>query len=289
MPCWRGRRLSGNCLNRHNMYNSNFQLKRVGRLCWLDLWQNYPRHLLILAGLLAFSFLVFTALEDSDQFKPGAIPTEIGLLKFHLTFFPALLLGGGAIFTSLAFRELSSKSSRCFYLVLPASALEKCLSKWLLSALVFPVVLLALYQLFLPFTYAEMAESGFRMVRMPFFDPWAWLWIGIYILAKSAVFMGAVAWPRYSLLKTLFLIGAIALAIGLVHEVIVYYLVPWFSEDTRAIVELARKQKTGVDLTEPYRLNWLNRLPGRLILVFACCITPLLLVTGYFKLREKEG
>ena len=115
---------------------ANFSIQRVAWLIRNDIWEGYK--LVGVIALAVFGFFLFPYLNlDLNE-----DPTR------HELLYNLLLFVGGFIFTSIIFRELYTKPRGQFYLTLPASHLEKITSKWLLSAILYPIGVTIGYWLF---------------------------------------------------------------------------------------------------------------------------------------------
>lgn len=275
------------------MPNNHFKLYRVGLLIRGDLANTYKRSLLIVAGLLAFNLISFLTLAEDSSYtitNPEILPTTmIESVKFHFYFFPISLLLGGFIFTSLSFWELKRKDTRQFFLSLPASNLEKGMSKWIVTGLIFPLIWLLAYQLFAVFANTWMINKGFAMVSLPLSDPWVWLWVMAYISLQSIFFLGAIVFPRISLVKTVLILLALGFIIRLIFLFTLENLFPLFSTRSEGMAvsegwELSRNVFFHVD----YVSFWLDKMPAFLLSVLIFGLLPILSYISYLKLKEKE-
>lgn len=131
--------------------------------------------------------------------------------------FSSFLMLGGFILTSLMFsQDMFSKDGQQEWLMLPATSLEKFLSKALLSAFAYPLALIALFfatslvgepllllffknpiQLFNPF----VSEVGTLLVSY-------WVWQSVFLL-------GATYFHKAHFIKTVLAIGVIGISLGL--------------------------------------------------------------------------
>lgn len=257
------------------MQNNTLSLKRIGLLIWSDLNITFRRDLLIICGLLAVCFWFFLVVTPDSSMPEYAHPPRlpdylVGTVKFHLSFFPITLFAGGFIFTSLSFRELNKKSSRQFFLSLPAANSEKVVSKWLISGLLFPIAWMLVYQLFAFFTYSWVAGDGFMMVHFSILDPLNWIWVGIYALLQSVFFLGAISFPQFSLIKTVLALFVIGLFIWLVYEV-------------------TFPASRGFNFIDGEQVSyWKDQFLEFFWKVLAMVLFPILTYVSFLKLKEKE-
>lgn len=129
----------------------NFNLKRFAQLLRLDIVQNRKSYLNGAAGLLIghlalnlatyYSTAKYLLLQCGEE-QCGLILAEkmAGSLVF---FFYVVML----VSASLMFGNLPTKSKRTYYLMLPATAVEKCLSRAVICFILVPVAFFATYVL----------------------------------------------------------------------------------------------------------------------------------------------
>ncbi|MCB0630033.1 MAG: hypothetical protein R2824_14535 [Saprospiraceae bacterium] len=275
------------------MNSSVFNVLRIRLLLWSDLRLHWRRNVIMLAGLLVFSSLCYYVLVFDSSMAANNMPYLQGqwvvYAKFHVYFFPVVLLAGGFIFTSISFGELNSSNSRSFYLSLPATALEKVTGKWLLTALLFPLSWLLLYQIFAWITYNSFQIQGYKMVKLSLIDPWLWLWIGIYILTQTIFFLGAVTMPKYSLIKTGLVLGAGILLLMGIYDLIMDHLIPLFSEEAKRMATFESHSFSGTSFRfGEHQAAMIDHLPALFIAGFGLFIAPFLLYISLLKLKEKE-
>jgi hypothetical protein len=250
-----------------------------GRL-YLLLQRDLVHHYKTLTTAAAFGFgalLILNLLSGSA----GSSQTA------HQTYFSMLLFWGGLIVTSLSFTEIHRAPQNYFYLTLPASPLEKYLSKLLLTTLGYMLVSLAGY--FLVSVLALALKWVLFHTSAPLFNPF-YPAIGqallSYLIANAVFLFGALFFRKTHFIKTSLSLIAFFFAL-FVFTAIVISLV-FFD---RLPAGLASNFRINVDLSELFsgHLNqwagwWLN------LLKFAACfvITPFFWVAGYFRLKESE-
>ena len=105
--------------------NQYFSLPRFGHLLKREFIQH--KKALLMIALAVFLILGGNALGWAYNREHG----------YHEFAYPFYLLLGGFILTSLSFTEMNRPDNKLFYLNLPASSLEKFISRWLLSGLGF--------------------------------------------------------------------------------------------------------------------------------------------------------
>lgn len=115
-----------------------------------------------------------------------------------------ILFIGGFIITGLAFNDLHDRNRAHAFLMLPCSHLERFLSRWLLTSLMYALGVLIFYYVFSTlnsFTNAILFKQPFLLLNI--FEPTLWIEIGKYIILQSVVLLGAIVFKRYALIKTI--------------------------------------------------------------------------------------
>lgn len=143
----------------------------------------------------------------------GSLPTGAGTECFIFFFFSGLALSIGA---SMAFSSMKTKEGRINVLMLPATAFQKYLVRWLatvpllLIVVVIGIVLgdaarvlvekmndfsaVSMHRFFLSFNYGKNHEEIAFLVTM----------VGAVMLCSQACyFLGAIVWPKHAFIKTL--------------------------------------------------------------------------------------
>ena len=141
--------------------------------------------------------------------------------------FPNFLLIGGLIITSLAFAvDMFSKNGQQEWLMLPATSLEKFLSKGVLTAFAYPVALIVVF--FLSSVIIEPIQLLFFGNPVTLFNPFTrevasqlavyWVWQSVFLL-------GATYFHKGHFFKTILTLGVIGFglaALGLLFVKIIF-------------------------------------------------------------------
>lgn len=125
-----------------------------------------------------------------------------GTLYFSL--FVNILYISGFIITSLQFKEIHKKETSQNYLLIPASTLEKFLSRLIISTLGFSAAALAGLTL-MSYTAEGINTLVFGRHSMVFhpFSREVFLVIAHYFIFQSIFFLGAVYFRRFNFIKTI--------------------------------------------------------------------------------------
>lgn len=121
----------------------------------------------------------------------------------YLVLFPAMLFGGGLILTSTIFADLHHPLQSAQYLTLPCSNLERFVSRYLLTGLLYYLYVLLVYSVF-DGAAAQLSNVIWGKRGLPFapFSPRVLeitLW---YFGLHALVFGGAIYFRSFTLLKT---------------------------------------------------------------------------------------
>jgi hypothetical protein len=130
---------------------------------------------------------------------------------FHRNAYLVIFFPGGILLTTRAFRDLHDPVKGFSWLLLPASSLEKILSRILLTTLVYSFGSLVIYLLFSLFSEGinMLVLRRCHLIFDPF-DPVIFKSIGIYLVVQAPFLTGAVYFKKHALSKTiLFLIFSI--------------------------------------------------------------------------------
>lgn len=136
----------------------------------------------------------------------------LALFPFHVTgslsAYSLLLYIGGFMVTSNAFSEMHSTQKAFQYLTLPCSNLERFLSKWLLTTIIYALALLIIFYLLSELSFFANAIFFHNMVSVFVLSHFVlWVDIGKYIILQSLFLLGAAYFKKSSITKTALLIG----------------------------------------------------------------------------------
>jgi len=171
------------------------------------------RSVLLILSTVAVLALVVSVVGAAD----GVVGTN-----FYSALFIATMFAWGTVATSLAFTDLHGRSTNTAFLMLPASALEKTVSRLLLCTvgIVVGVLLLTTVLSYL----LEGINALLFGVRREFYSPFdalSWLLVPHYVVAQGLFFLGAAWFRKTHYVKTVAVVTALAIglcavAIGIV-------------------------------------------------------------------------
>jgi hypothetical protein len=179
--------------------SDQFSMQRLVGLLRNDVLRSY-RSVLVISGTAALVALVVSL--------SGAYDGDVGQGPlFYRVFFIAALFAWGTIATSSSFSDLHGRGTNASFLLLPASALEKTLSRLLIYTVGLIVYLFA-------FTTAlSWVLEGINTLwigeRREFFSPFdalAWSLLPHFLVAQALFFLGAAWFRKVQFVKT---VGAV--------------------------------------------------------------------------------
>lgn len=208
------------------------------------------------------------------------------------------LFFAGAIFTNFIFKDFSEKNTTGNFLMIPASLLEKLLAGTFYSLIVYPIVLLIIFSIidysfvnYLNINHIQiLAEHKEAIVNwqenIPFLKQFIkrpntdkGIIIGIWLVSQIFTILGSIAFGRWSIIKTFALgfctfFGYIFIFLFF-HKLLIGDL----------FEKMAGNDVVGLmDQTKP-----ITDLFSKILLISILLILPtILLISSYFKLKEKQ-
>ncbi len=173
--------------------NELFNPKRFLLLLRNDLMTHFKTSLIVTGSIIgALSFLVFLANFNGS------------LSRLHLESFKLVIIPGGYLVTAAAFRSLHEKNRSSFYLTLPASQIEKLLSRLILTTIGFVAGVSALYYGFsLLASGASVLINGNSLPVFNPFEPGNRSLIVFYWITQSVFLLGAIHFRSHHFIKTM--------------------------------------------------------------------------------------
>ncbi len=249
-----------------------FDARRFLSLLRYELYAGYRALLLILSVTLGVSFTVYFAAAPS-----GPVGELTGPLFSWL-----VLVAGGIVFSSRAFRDARRPGDDLRYLTLPSSHFEKTLAKFALTAVGYPLLSAAAYfvmtALAAPLTLVVFGRS------LGLFNPFTTDVLeaaGVYLTVQSLFVFGSLYFRRMALAKTLLAIIVLGLALGLVAGLV------FAAVNLDLIVKgvLAFSSFPARTVAPGYwHAPWMEAVG----IVLRILIAPFFWVVTYFRLREQE-
>lgn len=186
--------------------SDQFSLQRFAHVLRNDALRSY-RAVLVVSGTATLVMLLISL--------AGAYDGVVGEgARFYRIFFLIALFAWGTVATSVCFGDMHGRNTNIGFLLLPASALEKTLSRLLLHT----VGLVAYLLLFT--TVLSWAAEGLNLVtfdvRRSFFSPadsLVWMLMPYFVCTQALFFLGAAWFRKLHAVKTIGVTVAIALGL----------------------------------------------------------------------------
>lgn len=199
-------------------------------------WKTHLAHLLELAGTLLAGLLIIIITAKTHEST-----SFVSIADTFYSWFALVLTMGGMIAASTVLNPISDKPGSTEFLTLPATNVEKFLSRvtivtlgFALSALVSLVAVGALYYLLaaifgldaygsLTFYCLKVLFTPAQMIEGPAREAWSWQGTlasyGFLVCLQSMFMLGGSVWRRFPLVKTLGVVVALAIILPpiLVH------------------------------------------------------------------------
>lgn len=262
---------------------------------WMENRQRYLLSLGAIAGLLILWF-VFIFLMGEGRWSPEP--------DFQTGTYYFALFVAGSLFASSLFAPLASKGKGINYLSVPASHLEKLLVSLLYGFIIFfisfTVVFYAVDWLMLQIMN-PIAASNFKpydptevfkpqpLANVFRFDvnridgtPLVIYILMGYFAVQSAFMAGSVFFKKFSFIKTVLAVLVIAFAYWLVMYIIIVSMLPEGGfRDELAYFRIRAEGNTGSVKVPAWMITACK-------VFFVYCITPLLWLASWYRLKEKE-
>lgn len=186
--------------------NDQLSLQRLAWVLRADVLRNY-RSWLVATGTAAMVALAISLF--------GAYDRNVGN-EFYYVLFSVALFGAGPLLTSQIFADMHGRATNTALLLLPASALEKTLSRLLLMTVGF-VAYLAVFTMVLSWVLEGINAVAFGVSR-ELYTPLegGWVILPHYLVVQSLFFLGAAWFRKLNYIKTIGSLLLIACGLGAV-------------------------------------------------------------------------
>jgi hypothetical protein len=206
-----------------------------------------------------------------------------GGFRIHEIFYSSLvLMAGGLIFSSMAFKETHETGNDMRYLTLPCSNLEKTLSKFIMTTVCYVILSMIIYFL------VTMIAAGFTLlvfgknhVLFNPFDRTTLRVTGIFLVIQSIFVFGSVYFKRMAFAKTILSVIGVVIILSLVSGLI--YTI--FHIDIFLQTGFKNFASMGPGFDPGFFVDFFKTVPG---IIFWCLLAPFFWVVTYFRLKEKE-
>jgi hypothetical protein len=210
--------------------NNLFDIKRFGLVLRKDLKENLTRYLMyfgVLTGVLFLFFVLFNQHPHSYIYEYGIeVKAYQNANKLLLSISMTAFTCGAILAASMIMKPMNEKIKRISYLILPASSLEKFLSRWLIVTVGYLLLFFAamyiadfLFMCYWKFRFSPFFEIHWIDLRElytlkngyeVFFEfSYFVLSLTVFYLVQSIFVLGATFRSRNSFPKTFFAVAAV--------------------------------------------------------------------------------
>ncbi|WP_235295702.1 hypothetical protein [Portibacter marinus] len=233
------------------------------------------------ASIIILAVFVINLIARIADPQNGGNDEESGtLLKFGI-----ILMIGGLLYASWAFKEFRKVSTRAAFLALPGSSFEKTFVKWLFTNPIFILTIsLLILVASLIFTPLIHKFGGDAYMNEIFLSEHYWRIVGIYFIVHSIFFFGSIAFNRVAGIQTIVFL----ILLGIVSAILcaIFFRIVW-ADMFSGLFTFAPQEgnfRFGDGSREPEDM-WQVQF---FIFAFKYLLAPALWAASIFKLSEKQ-
>ena len=198
--------------------------------------------------------------------------------RFWVPIMLGLLLIGGLTFTAMVFKEFKTPGGRLQFLSLPASNLEKVMSRWLYSLILLPLFITGSVWLVSSFCLAEGESIWYQLGEARPYLPW------LFVLLHAFTFLLALFFNKLVPVKVLLTSAAVNI-ISVLLVSLIFILIFREYIDFQGQVKLDESMTMSRDGQSFFEYTVFPKL--KFIAYFI--LAPFLWIVSYFKMKEKEA
>ena len=263
--------------------NNTFDFNRLSLLVKRQWIENKKLFLMASFGIVGILVIIDALIMKWQSGDINEVPRYV--------FFNLSLFLSGSIFANYVFKDISDKNSSTSFLLIPASHFEKFLTGVIYIFILFPVVFLSLhYAVDFGFvTIGNSIKDGLKVSGVKNLQLYSFIFgskdikeelgkiIGFWLVIQAFVLMGAAQFEGRAYVKTAFMGFALLFLLGFV-----FYLSDKFLVGD--IVKEFQNKGYSRELIKPTK----ELLEGIWKVILIYVLPSILLVTTYFKLKEKQ-
>lgn len=269
--------------------NQVFDFKRMMLLARFKF--NLHKKVLFLSvmGYFALLFIIgfFIAYANRDH----TVVTEFFTI-FHYIALPILMCVGSVLLAGRSFQDMNTPEKSTMQILIPASTFEKYTIYLLSTSILWMIFSFVFYQVFsILFNGLWSLVYGFEFVYFNAFDIFNVFMIDQiilgYLLLHSIYLLGAAAFKKYPIVKTIltqFVINWVFGILAFIFMLIFFGSMEGFGNKMDAIDHIKPHQEWILSMS-PEELEYKARFLLRSLTIL---LTASLYVTGYYKLKERE-
>ena len=275
--------------------NQVYDFKRIILLARLKFNLNKKMLLLSVLGYFALLFIIGFFIAYSLRNATDSTPF---FTVFHYIGLPVMMVLGSVLFAAKSFQDMNTPEKSIGQILIPASTFEKLILPLVSTSLIWLVFSFVSYHVFsLLFNSAWVAAFGFNFEifnGLKIFNiPMMFEIIMGYFLLHSMFLLGATAFKKYPIVKTI-LVGNIMQwaysLFALLVIVILFGSMESFGQAMESLGDILKNKEWFIDRyvyngVEIEMMGYKMRYFWRFMMLL---LTVVLYVTAYFKLKERE-
>ncbi|MBA2655031.1 MAG: hypothetical protein H0U71_08225 [Gammaproteobacteria bacterium] len=169
---------------------------------------------------LSISRLFFLNKIELQQHRNGILVVTAAIIIFHIinyflaimdsfSEYSVILFFGGIVVTAASFKDIHDRKKAQLFLMIPGSNLEKMITKWLASSIMYVIFTLIVYLGLSLLDYSLIDNSSYNQNQANFFHYKLLPIILSYLALQPIIFLGSITFRKYVVLKTLLLLTVI--------------------------------------------------------------------------------
>jgi hypothetical protein len=248
---------------------NTFSLQRAGLLFIRQLTMQLKASIIALGAIVGILLMI------------GGLVVSFGNTTYTSTNFLGLAMPmffiGGFVLTSAIFAELNNPHRGFLYLMLPATAMEKLLSAWAITSLLYTVigiVVMMTVNLTLIAFSSVFSLNRVELVNLLSLDMLRMF--GIYLTTQTIFLVGAIHFRRAQFFKTVLSLFALMMAIS------AFAVIIGFAVFHNELPFDNMKGNVNINLMDSE--GWSNASK----ILFWVLLAPFMLIVTYFKIKERE-
>lgn len=266
--------------------NQVYDFKRMMLFARLKFGLNKKALMLSVLGYFALLFIIGFFIAYANRNLTNEVPF---FTLFHIIGLSIMMLLGSILLSSRSFQDMNTSERSLTQILIPASTFEKFIVPlistsviWMLFSFIsyhiFSIIFNSLWVAF--YGYDFDIFNGFQLFNIPILSEVIFGWL----LLHSIFFLGATAFKKYPIVKTVLAHFIINQAYGILALLVILILFGSM-ESFGGFMNLIDNADFSIDQFDPELLLKRARIIFKVLLISLACG---LYLTGYYKLKERE-
>ncbi len=251
--------------------NNTFDSQRLFLLFRRQLNLSWKQVLLAFGAISGVMILIFSL----TIFKHGSVDFSVSFVNTMLTVFFITGLG----FSSSIFNELNSPQKGFLYLMLPATALEKLIIAWFMTAFIYLLfsfaTIYAINIILIIINALIFHQPGLTLVNL--FIPQYLDVFAVYLVVQPIFLLGGIYFRKTNFFKTILALFVVGLAISIYGGIVLKLTTHLPQEGVNIHIN-----------NEEMDLVTMKYIIPVAKFLFWGCTAPFFLIVTYFRLKERQ-